>query len=74
MYSIILHLGQLPVDVAGLHLQPGRPVRVDEVPPEVEALRLRVRMDIRQVRGLPVVEDDGPALLCGHDHRVTDVR
>ena len=42
MFLITLHPGQLPVDVAGLHLVPGKATPVDTVPPEVEALRPRV--------------------------------
>ena len=58
MFLITLHPGQLPVDVAGLHLVPGKATPVDTVPPEVEALRPRVKMSITKTR--PVDLDDGP--------------
>lgn len=58
MFLITLHPGQLPVDVAGLHLVPGKPVPVETVPAEVEALRPRVRMTIARTR--PIEHDDGP--------------
>lgn len=60
-HLITLHHGQLPVDVAGLHLIPGKavPVEGDEVPAEVLALRPRVKMTIKRVHALPAPAEDG---------------
>lgn len=59
-HLITLHRGQIPIEVAGLHLVPGKAVPVDEVPAEVLALRPRVRMTITPVRGLQAAPGDGP--------------
>lgn len=59
-HLITLHHGQIPIEVAGLHLVPGKAVPVDEVPAEVLALRPRVKMTITPQRGLPAAAEDGP--------------
>lgn len=67
-HLITLHQGQLPIDVAGLHLIPGKAVPVEgEVPAEVLALRPRVRMSITRVHALPAPAEDGPERDGGPD-------
>lgn len=73
-HLITLHHGQLPVDVAGLHLIPGKavPVEGDEVPVAVLALRPRVKMTIKRVHALPAPAEDGPEREGGPDTDTDD--